>query len=182
MTHGRLVCISGRSGSGKDTAGTYLNQHHGFVRVAIADHLKWTVMNLFQLNQEQLWGEGRNIDDPRLKRPPRLIYQQFGDACRAIDPEVWLGPWCHRVESLRKSGFDVVCTDLRTLEELTTGRNMGGAIWHMERKNSGAPGIMGEHFTETALGYALDLFDHIITNNETKDDLFQNIDSILKIK
>lgn len=177
---GTLVCLAGVSGAGKDTAGAYLEERLGFTRVAIADSLKQAMMTLFGLTEAQLWGDARDVPDPRLGRAPRALYQEFGEACVAIDPEVWLRPFRRRVESLLREGRHVVCTDLRTMDELRTVKELGGTVWLLTRQGAGAPGTMALHRTETELsGAPPGFFDQVIANDGSLRSLHARIDGAL---
>lgn len=146
-----LVCLAGVSGAGKDEVAKILVRDFGFVRVAIADHLKAVVMHAFGLGATQLWGNEREARDPVLGLTPRELYQRFGDACRELDPDVWLRPWRARVDDLRASGSPVVCTDLRTHAEVDAARRLGAELWLVCRPGAGAKGKAGLHPTETDL-------------------------------
>jgi hypothetical protein len=173
---GTFVCLAGVSGAGKDTAGAYL-EGSGFTRVAVADALKRAMMQLFDLTEVQLWGSARNEPDPRLGRSPRALYQEFGRACVRIDPDVWLRPFRAQVEALLSQGRSVVCTDLRTLAEFRTAKELGGRVWLLTRSGAGAPGSMALHGTEQELSQApLHWFDEVITNNGSLAELHATID------
>jgi hypothetical protein len=177
---GTLLCLAGVSGAGKDTAGAYLQEHLGFTRVAVADALKAAVMQLFGLTEAQLWGAERNVIDPRLGRAPREIYQEFGEACVRLDPEVWLRPFRSAVAALLRDGRSVVCTDLRTLDELRAAREMGGNVWLLTRSGAGAPEAMALHRTETELaGAPAVFFDQVIANDGSLAALHARIDEAL---
>jgi len=178
---GKLVCLAGISGSGKDAAGAYLAHRHAFQRLAFADPLKDLMMEIFGLTREQLWGDERNVPHPRLGRPPRELYQDFGGACREIDPDVWIRRFRDRLDGLLGAGGAVVCTDLRTLAELRAVKEMGGTTWLIERPGAGAPGRMAMDATETELARApRDLFDHVIRNDgPTLEHLHHALDHAL---
>lgn len=177
---GRLVCLAGAAGAGKDTAGEYLVRHHGFQRVAVADPLKNAMMALFGLSREQLWGQERNTPDARLGRAPRELYQEFGAACRKIDPDVWIRLFRQEVETIIRTGDDVVCTDLRTYDELRAAKAMGGVTWRIERTGAGAPGAMAHDSTETELALAPgEQFDQIIPNDGTLSELYGRVETAL---
>lgn len=177
---GRLVCLAGSAGAGKDAAGEYLVRYHGFQRVAVADPLKNVMMALFGLSREQLWGTKRNTLDARLGRAPRELYQEFGKACREIDPEVWIRLFRLEVEAIVSAGNDVVCTDLRTYDELHAVRRMGGVTWRIERTGAGAPGALARDSTETELALAPgELFDRIIRNDGTLPELYGWVETAL---
>lgn len=180
MSPARLVALAGVSGAGKDAAAAHLAARHGFVRLALADPLKETMMELFGLTREQLWGEGRNVPDPRLGHAPRALYQRFGEACREIDPEVWLRPFRKRVTELLSAGESVVCTDLRTHAEHRMARELGGSVWLLRRPGAGAPGAMALDRTETELTSAEEsTFDAVIWNDGSLGLLSDRLDHTL---
>lgn len=177
---GRLVCLAGVSGAGKDTSGDYLVSRHGFERVAIADPLKAAMMTLFGLTRDQLWGEARNVPDPRLGKTPRALYQQFGNACRELDADVLVRHFRHQVRLIRDRGGEVVCTDLRTEAEFRIAHELGGVVWKLERTGAGAPGALARHLTETALGNApAERFDLVIRNDGTIAELHARLKQAL---
>ncbi len=102
-----LIGLVATSGAGKDTVGGMLGEH-AYQRVALADGLKVEVQRLFELEDEQLWGEGRNVQVERLGWTPRVLYQRFSDACRELDPQVWLRPWKRELERRVDAGERVV--------------------------------------------------------------------------
>lgn len=174
------LCLCGLSGAGKDTVGDHLERAHGFRRVAIADPLKRHVQQLFDLSEEQLWGEQRNTRHARLGRTPRELYQAFGDMCRGLDPEIWIRLWCEAVCTALADGHSVVCTDLRTLPELQAARARGARVWRIRRPGAGAPGRAGEHPTERVLAeLADDQFDRCICNDGDLDQLHRTIAAAL---
>jgi hypothetical protein len=175
---GMLICLAGVSGAGKDTVGAYLQEHGGFTRIAVADALKRAMMQLFGLTEAQLWGDARNDPDPRLGRTPRAMYQEFGEACMRIDPQVWLRPFRAQVEASLREGRDVVCTDLRTADELRVAKEeLGGRIWLLTRSSAGAPGEMALHRTERELSEApRHVFDEVIENDGSLAELHSRIE------
>jgi hypothetical protein len=112
-----IIGICGLSGSGKDAAGKFLVERHGFVRVAFADIMKRICMEVFDFTEEQVWGEGKNVPDKRYPRAgfhpigpeqrigktgmvaqeiipsecltPRLALQKLGSWGRECYPDVW---------------------------------------------------------------------------------------------
>jgi hypothetical protein len=64
-----IVGISGKAGAGKDTVAAHLVEHHGFVRMALADEMKRFAKKVFAFTDEQLWGpsESRNGVDARFE-------------------------------------------------------------------------------------------------------------------
>jgi hypothetical protein len=175
-----LVCLAGVSGAGKDTAGLYLRERHGFERVAVADPLKEAVASLFGVSRRQLWGDERDTPDSRLGRTPRELYQWFGRACAEVDPEVWIRPFRTHVQEILSLGGRAVCTDLRTRDEFEVVRSLGGVVWLIERRGAGAPGAAATHSTETELALAeRSLFASLIQNDGTVAELQASLDQAL---
>jgi len=176
----RLVAFSAPSGSGKDEAAGHLVKR-GYRRVAIADTLKQVMHSLFDLDDEQLWGRERNVVDDRLGATPRELYQRFGDACRAIDPEVWLRPWRREIERRLLAGERVVCSDIRTKAELGIVTALGGTRIRLRRPDAGAPGNAAAHHTETELHDVADeSFEAVIDNDADLATLFARIDALIR--
>ncbi|HET7462267.1 MAG TPA: hypothetical protein VFJ82_13525 [Longimicrobium sp.] len=179
MTGPCLISLAGVSGAGKDTAGAYLAERHGYVRVAVADPMKELMMRLFGLSREQLWGDERNVPCARLGRPPRELYQQFGRACREIDADVWVKAFRHTVHERLARSERVVCTDVRMLAEARVVRELGGSVWHLRRAGAGAPGALSLDATETEVVAGFDGFDAVIDNDGSVADLHTRLDEVL---
>jgi hypothetical protein len=84
-----IIGISGKAGSGKDTVAEYLVEHHGFVRMALADEMKRFCKRVFGFTDLQLWGpsDNRNAIDRR--------YDDLEEWERAEDKLFEFGPeWC----------------------------------------------------------------------------------------
>lgn len=177
------VCLCGRSGAGKDTVGGHLERVHGFRRIAIADPIKKVVQELFDLHHDQLWGDERDVLHARLGRTPRELYQSFGDMCRGLDPDVWIQRWCAAVQDTLAAGLSVVCTDLRTREELLAARARGARVWLIRRRSAGAPGRAGEHLTERVLPELPDaMFDRCIDNEGSMAELRASVEATLGLE
>lgn len=175
----RLVALSGRSGSGKDAVASHLVER-GYVRVAVADALKRAMQSLFELDDDQLWGDGRNIVVERLGATPRELYQRFSDACTAIDPDVWLRPWRHELARRLEAGERVVCSDIRTKAELDVVTALGGTRIRLRRPGACAPGAAGVHHTETEMDDVDDAdFDRVIENDADLETLFERVGALI---
>lgn len=74
----KLIALSGKSRSGKDTVADMLVTEKGFAKIALADPLKRFCKEVYGFSYEQLWGpsEERNRPDERylkeIKTPPCL--------------------------------------------------------------------------------------------------------------
>ncbi|WP_425837366.1 hypothetical protein [Streptomyces fractus] len=154
------IGIIGRARVGKDTAGAYFVEKHGYRRVAFADPLKEAALSLdpivdvsvtgdyFRLGEEVArWGwEAVKDDTPEVRR----ILQELGAAMRALDPDFWLR---QAVASAMKNGEDgvpTVITDVRYRNEAESLKRAGFHLVHIHRP--GVPKL--DHESEGALGWA----------------------------
>lgn len=88
----------GQARSGKDTLANHLVKKYGFVRIAMADELKRILMQLYDMSEEQLWGDDqKEIPDLRYPIPskghmtPRMGAQVLGtEVVRNLYPDTWV--------------------------------------------------------------------------------------------
>jgi hypothetical protein len=75
-----MECIGllGQKGSGKDTLADYLVNNKGFVKYSFATPVKNISKILFNLSDEQLYGNLKEIIDDKLGISPRVIFQRLG--------------------------------------------------------------------------------------------------------
>lgn len=178
MKLARLVGISGKSGSGKDTIAAHLGERYAFRRVAIADRLKRMTLETFALAPDQLWGAGRDTLDPRWDLTPREIYQRLGDALRNIHPETLVRGWIADTRSMLEEGVSVVTPDIRTPLEVVALRGAGGELWRVRRGEPLLRGAAAEHLTETALDDLRDV-DVDLVNDGSIADLIARVDAAI---
>lgn len=98
-----IVGVCGQAGSGKDSVADIFVRLYGFTKVALADPIKRFAAEIFDFDQDTLWGpsELRNRPDERYplydsegKKSflvPRLPLQLIGtEAARNCYPDVWI--------------------------------------------------------------------------------------------
>lgn len=94
-----MICVSGWSKTGKDTACERLVQNHFGVQTGLADPAKRYVMDVYGFTYDQVFGpsESRNAGDPRI---PKNVYLDFGaEPCSALtDPPSGKGPGWHYID------------------------------------------------------------------------------------
>lgn len=182
----RLIGITGRAWSGKDTVATLLQERRpGVGRAAFADALKAEAAAAFSADlklftdpalkeQPSRQLAAVRCSDPGFARylgtlawfgelRPRVIMQQWGDWRRAADPDYWVRMLAITVDTARGLGFlTFVVTDVRYPNELAWLRGAGGALWRVER-----PGLkpLSGHSSEWALHDAP--ADVTITNDDS---------------
>ena len=148
----KIISISGRIGSGKDTIANYLITHHGFKKMAFADALKDAVSVIFGWDRAMLEGSTASsrqwreqIDQwwsKRLNIPhltPRWVLQHFGTELlrEHFHHDIWIAAIENK---LRTNTDDVVITDARFFNELNAIKTNNGTtlrvirnenpIWH----------------------------------------------------
>jgi hypothetical protein len=74
----RIICICGFKRSGKDFVADQLVSQYSFHKISIADRLKKTVRILFNLNDDQLHGESKDVIDPLWNVTPRTLMDFMG--------------------------------------------------------------------------------------------------------
>ena len=196
-----IIGICGFIGSGKDTVADYLVNFHEFRRESFASTLKDAVSAVFGWDRTLLEGrtkearEWREQVDPwwaeRLAMPtltPRWVLQYWGtEVCRkAFHDDIWIASLENK---LRNSKDNVVISDCRFPNEISSIRNAGGQIVWVQRgslpdwydvaikANQGHNYAVQElkmrkiHASETA--WVGTEFNSIIDNNGSIDDLYQ---------
>jgi len=168
----RIIGITGRAWSGKDSVATALQAARpGIGRAAFADALKAEAAAAFGVDV-RLFSDRDAKEQPtpslaaaRCSDPgfakylgslawfnelrPRVIMQQWGDWRRAADPDYWVKMLAITVDAARDLGFQAfVVTDVRYPNELHWLREAGGTLWRVQR-----PGLkpLSGHSSEWAL-------------------------------
>ena len=72
-----LIGIIGKKYSGKDTAADYLVTNHNFTKMAFADPVKKITKELFNFNNEQLYGNLKETVDERWGISPREAFRRL---------------------------------------------------------------------------------------------------------
>lgn len=200
-----IIGISGRAGSGKDTAADFLVREYGFVKVSLADELKRICKRVFAFSEEQLWGpsEKRNEPDARYAGlTPRRALQTLGTEWgRACYENVWVEYTLRMAAELLKdreleydartgSGYlpfsnnnykGVVIPDVRFKNEIDGLRKGGAKLVRVKRPGAGLTGAAGEHSSETEQDEVPDsTFDFVLENDGSLEDLQKKILGILQ--
>lgn len=207
-----IIGFVGLIGAGKDTAADYLVNFHGFRRDSFANTLKDAVAAVFGWDRTLLEGrtkearEWREQVDPwwaeRLNMPhltPRWILQYWGtEVCRSgFHDDMWIASLENK---MRKTGDNIVISDVRFPNEIAAIRNSGGIVVRVKRgedpdwyrdacdANAGPKCInwslaskrlkdRGIHASETA--WCGTNFDAIVNNDTSIDDLYKQIESLV---
>jgi hypothetical protein len=202
-----IIGVCGFIGSGKDTVADYLQNFHEFRRESFATTLKDAVSAVFGWDRTMLEGrtkearEWREQVDPwwanRLSMPtltPRWVLQYWGtEVCRkSFHDDIWIASLENK---LRTSQDNIVISDCRFPNEISSIRNAGGIIVWVKRGElpdwyntavGANSGILpdqellkriGIHASETA--WVGTKFDAELDNNGSIDQLYQQVKNLL---
>lgn len=174
----KLIGITGKAQSGKDSIAKHLWSQHGFTRIALADPLKLAAQQMFALSRDQTWADEVKEDViPYWGLSPRQIFQLLGTeaAKNAFGPDIWVKRWARSYNILADTD-NVVVPDVRFDVEAEYLRSRGGVIIEVKR-GTGLNGSTGSHASELGLST---LPDFSLSNEGSFDELFASIDKIME--
>lgn len=169
-----LIGLTGRAGSGKDTAAAYLGEAHRFMPLTFAAPLRDMLKAGFGLTDEHFTQANKNVAIDWIGRSPRQLQQTLGTEWGRthVKSSVWVDVATRELDSL--TGLDVVFTDVRFENEAAMIRDRGGLLIRLVR--AAAPSV-NAHVSEA--GILLREGDHEIHNNGTLFQLYDQLDSIV---
>lgn len=138
-----LIAVTGAKSSGKDTfAKLFLEK--GFRHEKFAEPLKNMIRSLYTDAGLDLTEIEKRIEGPLKEKPceilngatPRYAMQTVGtEWAKMVDPThtIWSNLFHARVGDLLKTGWPVICTDLRFLHEFEVIQSLGGYVVRVER-------------------------------------------------
>lgn len=180
-----IIGISGKAGSGKDTAAKMLEvlyanpdisyedfanrKYKNFADIQVihfADILKETVRALFGIGEwETNTQEGKKVTISWIGKTVRELLQEVGQGLRdAIDPNLWIKALFANTEDWS----NYIIADVRYLNELEAIKERDGVLIRIDRNGAGA----GNHSSETALD-DYNNWDIHIENNGSLESLFE---------
>lgn len=137
-----LIGLTGYAGAGKDTAGAYLVERHGFTRIAFADKVRELAYAANPELPEFCWPLRTVVDRygwERAKREipgVREILQDLGMAHRHVfGADFWVDQALPRIDvrGLQRLPVRTVVTDVRFDNEAERIRALGGVVVHVWR-------------------------------------------------
>ena len=182
-----IIGISGKAGSGKDTAAKMLEvlyanpdisyedfankRYKNFADIQIvhfADSLKETAQVLFRIGEwETNTQEGKKTTINWIGKTVRELLQGIGQGLRdAIDFDLWVKILFANTEDWS----NYIIADVRYPNEVKAIKERNGILLRIDRKGAGA----GNHSSETALDDYKE-WDVHIENNGSIEDLFETM-------
>jgi len=166
-----IIGITGRARSGKDTLASFLVDHHGYVRVGLADPLRNFVGEITGLSQDELMdGSTKEAPLPWLGGiSPRRMMQTLGTEWGRdlVDDQLWLKVAERAIDKARRTGAPgVVIPDIRFDNEAQMVKALGGAVVRLERPDTGA---VEAHSSEA--GVHPELVSEVIQNDRSMSHL-----------
>ena len=173
-----IIGISGKKGSGKDTAANHLNAVHGYATLSYAEPLKKTCSIVFGIPIDYF--NDRNKKEETIeewKASPRQLMQTVGtDLFRNhFDKDVWIKSLTQRIRQTQNKR--IVVSDVRFPNEALHVKNMGGKLIHILRRNLRSD---DDHESESNTDELSNMADFIISNDDTINELYETIDNIIK--
>jgi len=166
----KLIGLTGRARSGKDTVAGMLQSAFQFKTLAFAAPLKEGLKTMLGLTDEHVHGALKETLIEDFSKSPRQMLQTLGTEWGRllVHDNIWLTVARRKVDEWRDCGFNVAITDVRFENEAEMIRKMGGQVWHVVRDS--APQV-NAHASEGGVKFNADT-DFTIYNNSTLDDLF----------
>lgn len=173
----KLIGITGKARTGKDTCAAFLVSRYGFKRVAFADPVRLAAQQVFGLTEDETWGDAlKEVPIPYWGISPRQMFQKLGtEGVRNVfGPDTWVKRWEREYDSLSATR-DVVVTDVRFDNEAKRIRAKGGIIVKLLREDAAD---VSRHSSENGIS-VLDC-DVVITNDGTVEELHRKLAKLIK--
>lgn len=163
----KLVGITGKARSGKDTLAEYLVEHHGFLKLSFAEPIRRFVSDITGHSVEELTdGPLKEEHLGWLDTTPRRLMQTVGTEWgrEMVDPDLWLKVAHRRIREARQAGVPgIVIADVRFDNEAEFVRRWGGEVVRLTRPGSAE---VAAHASEA--GVRDDLVDYEVVNDRER--------------
>ena len=174
----KLIGITGKARSGKDSLATFAWTQYGFTRIAFADPVKMAAQAKFGLTTDQTWNDDlKEVVIPHWGMTPRQMFQMEGtEAGRNIfGGDLWIKRFMLSY-NLLKDTDDIIVPDVRFDNEAECLRSLGGIIIEVRRGQAGLSGSAAAHVSESGLSLPA---DYVIENEGTLEELYEKFEAIV---
>jgi adenylate kinase family enzyme len=123
-----ILGLIGNKQVGKTTFADYLVKEYGFKTIAFADPIKEGAKIMFDLSEEQVNGDLKEVVDKRWGLTPRKILQTLGtDCCRnTFGKDIWIKRLQFELQKMKD--INVIVSDIRFPNEAKAVKEMGGHL------------------------------------------------------
>ena len=185
-----IIGILGNKQVGKDTLADYFVSKYNFTKYNFADPIKEICKILFNLNEEQLYGNDKEIVDTRWGMSPRTIIQRFGTEfghykLNSIYPElktkikpkeIWIKLFDIFLENNKDK--DIIIADVRFIHEINYLINRCALIIKIERDTH----LNDSHISENEINKIDKKYiEQVFKNNDSKEELYKKCDNFYGI-
>lgn len=172
----KIIGLTGKARSGKDTVAAYLTKVYGYEQLAFAAALKKGIRAMFDLDTRFTDGEFKEDVIPWIGKSPRQMMQSLGTEWgrNCVKDSLWTDLIEFNAKALNDAGVCVVVSDVRFDNEADMIRRNGGVVMHIDRPDVKA---VAQHASEA--GIKADGKDMFITNDGTLDQLYSTVDYVL---
>jgi shikimate kinase len=181
----RIIGITGKKFSGKDTLGNYFVQNYNYEQIAYADAIKDAVKCIFDFDDEQLHGLKKEEVDEFWGKTPRQVLQFVGtdlfrnhthELLPNIGKDIWIQVVKRKIMNRMKKDPNLcfVITDARFHNEVDVVKQLGGTVIKLQRHTE----CQDNHESETLIDTLP--ADYEFKNNSTKEELYDTVTETLK--
>lgn len=175
-----LIGVLGNKGHGKDTIADYICEKYNYKKDAFANPLKEACRILFNLSDEQLYGDQKEVVDPHWNVSPREILRHVGTEFFRINidkllPGIYNNFWVKCMEP--RLDDNTIISDVRFQNEVNMIHEHGGVVIKVIRSYEDSKSIKSLHVSEQLDDIS---FDFLIHNDSTLEELYKKVDLIYK--
>ncbi|ARF11099.1 deoxynucleoside monophosphate kinase [Hokovirus HKV1] len=180
MNNNLLIGVAGHYGSGKTTVSEYICKNYDFTRLNFAEPVKEICKTIFNFNDQQLYGNLKNQIDTKWNITPRQAMQfigtefgrQFINNLIPIQDNLWVTNLENKID--KKTDINIIIDDCRLQNEIEMIKKKNGIIIKIERDGYIGDSHVSESYIDSIKG------DYLIKNNSTLENLYSQIDTIIK--
>lgn len=177
----KIIGLTGRAGSGKDTISDHLVFTYGFIKVSLAEPLRYGIAAMFGISSEEMAGrESKEAVIDWIGKSPRQLLQTLGTEWgrNQVADDIWLRVAGRRIDMIQQNARytgakGVVVSDIRFANEAAWLRGIG-TLAHVIRAETCLQGDTASHASET--GVTMEASDWVINNQSGLVDLYRQVD------
>lgn len=170
----KLIGLSGRKGSGKDTVADMLLDIEHYKKLSFAGPIKAMLGVLLGVGIEKFEDhQYKETIIPELGVTPRQMMQTLGTEWgrQLVHPDLWTMVLGDRIKAFQKIKANIVIADVRFDNEAERIKSLGGMICKIERPSLPPP----EDTHRSESGISPELIDYTLTNDYSKDYLYKQV-------